>query len=196
MRGVILATWAAALSALTGCASLPLADNPIVIRPEAEAAVENPVFVPLGPPSYATVFEKVLTVLDDYFEIAYMNRYDGRIETFPRIAPGYEQPWKASTPDCYERLRATLQTIRHRAIVQIQPANDGGFFIKVTVFKELEDLARPAVAYAAPAAFRTDQTVERQYEVIDPTVLDSAWIPLGEDAAFEQLILQRLKKCM
>lgn len=196
MRRLIVTAWAATLTALTGCASLPQVDNPVLVRTDAAETVENPVFVPLGPPSYGAVFEKVIEVLDDYFEIAYANRYDGRIETFPRIAPGYEQFWKKSTPDCYERLLATWQTIRHRAVVQIQPANDGGFFIKVTIYREEEDLPRPSRSTAGAAAFRTDQTVERQYEVIDPTVLETTWIPLGQDHAFEQCILARIKQAM
>jgi hypothetical protein len=196
MRLLIVAAWAAALTALAGCASGPLVDNPVLLHPEDDAAVENPVYIPLGPQSYGAVFEKVLCVVDSYFEIGYMNRYEGRIETLPRIAPGIEQPWKPSTPDCYERLLATFQTMRHRAVVLISPANDGGFFVKVTVFRELEDLPRPSRMTAGAAAFRTDQTVERQFEVIDPSVFDSTWIPVGEDHAFEQKILAQLKKCM
>ncbi len=197
MRRLFVAAWAATLTALTGCASMPLAENPLFLVPAAEEApVENPVFVPLGPPSYGVVFEKVLTVLGEYFDIGRTDRYDGRIETLPRIAPGYEQPWKPGSPDWYERLRASLQTIRNRAIVLIQPANDGGFFIKVTVYRELEDLPRPTNVTSGSAAFRTTTTVERQFEIIDPTVIEGGWIPIGEDHAFEQKILQKLKSCM
>jgi hypothetical protein len=179
-----------------GCASGPLFDNPMFVPIDPNVTVENPVYVPGGPTAYHAVFEKVIDVVDDYFEIAFSSRWDGRIETFPRIAPGYEQWWKPGSPDPEQRLLATLQTIRHRAIVQIEPANDGGFFIGVKVFKELEDLPRPVRALAGSASFRSDNTVERQFEVIDPTVFESQWIPLGEDMKFEQAILQRIKKCM
>jgi len=198
MRRLLLALGAAALPAmLGGCvASGPLLDNPVLIKPDVDPKVENPIYVPLGPPAYNTVFEKVLDVVDDYFEVSYANRYDGRIETFPRIAPGFEQPWKSGNPGGYERLLATLQTIRHRAVVLIHPANDGGFFVQVTVYREEEDLPRPTRQTAGAAAFRGDDTVERQYEVIDPTVFESNWIPLGQDHKLEQLILERLKECM
>lgn len=179
-----------------GCASGPLLDNPTFFRPDPNVCVENPVYIPLGPPAYGTVFEKVLDTIDDYFEISYANRYDGRIETFPRIAPGLEQPWKPGSPDFRQRLYATLQTIRHRASVLIQPADDGGFFIQVTVFKELEDLPRPTRETAGNASFRGDITVERQFEVIDPTVFESNWIPIGRDTKLEQVLLQKLKKCL
>jgi hypothetical protein len=197
MRQRWLIAWASGISLLLGgCASGPLIDNPALIRPNLNCPVENPVYIPLGPTSYGTVFERTIDIVDDYFEIAYANRYDGRIETFPRISPGLEQLWKPGTPDFYQRLESTLQTIRHRATVLIQPAEDGGFFVDVTVYKELEDLPKPTRSTAGAATFRSDNTVERQYEVVDPTVFESKWIPVGRNAQMEQAILQRLKKCM
>ncbi len=179
-----------------GCMVGPILDNPAIIRPDPKVVVDNPVWMPSDPNNYGKVFENVLDIVGDYFEISYANRYDGHIETFPRIAPGFEQIWKPGSPDAYQRLEATLQTIRHRGSVIIQPAEDGGFFVQVTVFKELEDLSRPIRATAGAASFRTDITVERQFEVIDPSVYESNWIPQGRNTELEQLILQRLKKCM
>ena len=125
MRRTLAIGWVGALLLAGGCATGPLQENPLVIRPAAKADVaDNPVYVPLGPTSYAAVFEKVLDVVGDYnFEIAYSNRYDGRIETFPKIAPGLGQPWKGGSPDFHQRLVASFQTIRHRAIVLISPAS-------------------------------------------------------------------------
>jgi hypothetical protein len=182
--------------AVGGCATGPLLDNPIQVRPALTDAVENPIYVPLGPPAYGKVFEQALDILDDYFEIAYANRYDGRIETFRNIAPGLEQFWKPGSPDFDQRLLATYQTIRHRAVVLIQAADDGGFFINVTVYKELEDLPRPSRMTAGAASFRSDNTVQRQFEVIDPTIYEASWIPIGRDLKLEQVILHRLKQCM
>ncbi len=157
---------------------------------------ENPVYVPLGPNSYGVVFEKVFDVVSEYFEIAYANRYDGRIESFPRVAPGLGQPWKPGSPDCYQRLLATFQSIRNRAFVLIQVADDGGYFVQVVVFRELEDIPKPTAQTAGYAAFRGQDTVERQYEVIDPAVFDSHWAPIGRDPAFEHAIIEKIKKCM
>jgi len=103
---------------------------------------------------------------------------------------------EAGTPSLYQRTEATLQTMRRRGNVLIQPAEDGGFFIDVTVFKELEDLPRPIRSTSGAASFRSDNTIERQFEVIDPTVIETNWIPKGRDTCLEQIILQRLKKCM
>jgi hypothetical protein len=179
-----------------GCATGPLLDNPGILRPEPKPAVENPIYVPLGPQSYGDVFEKVIDIVDTYFEIDTANRYDGTIRTFPRIAPGFEQFWKPGSPDFDQRLEATLQTIRHRAEVLIQAADDGGYFVSVTVYKELEDLPKPVRATAGAASFRSDNTVERQFEVIDPTVFESNWIPLGRDIPLEQEIIRQIKSSL
>jgi hypothetical protein len=190
-----LSLLALAVFLMCGCVTGPLVDNPVHIG-RAASPVENPVYVPLGPMSYGTVFERVLDIVDDYFEIAVANRYDGRIETFPRVAPGLEQFWKNGSPLFRERLYATLQSIRHRAIVLIQAADDGGYFVQVTVYKELEDLPRPTRSTAGAATFRSDNTVERQFEVIDPTVFESNWIPIGRDTALEQEILEKIRGCL
>jgi len=203
MRRALWIVWAGSVLALgAGCASGPLLDNGALIpggvpvAPAGEVA-ENPVYVPLGPGSYGKVFDKILSVLyDTGFEIFESNRWDGTIETFPRIAPGLILFLKPGSPDVYERLLSTLQTYRHRTSVLIQPAESGGFFITVTVRKELEDLARPLRETSGAAIFRTFNPVERQYEVIDPSVLERVWIPKGYDKELEQVILQRIKQCM
>jgi hypothetical protein len=191
--------WPGVVLALgVGCATAPLLENPTLVTPGPAAQVaDNPVYVPLGPASYGKVFETVLTVLHDTgFEIYESNRYDGRIETFPRIAPGLCLFLKPGSPNLYERLLATLQTYRHRTSVLIQPAENGGFFIHVTVRRELEDLPRPTRELAGDAIFRTENNIERQYEVIDPTVFEGNWIPKGRDVDLEQVILQRIKGCV
>ncbi len=196
MRRTLAIGWIGAVLFAGGCATGPLQENPLVIRPAAKADVaDNPVYVPLGPNSYAAVFEKVLDVISDYnFEIAYSNRYDGRIETFPKISPGLGEPWKGGSPDFNQRLVATFQTIRHRAIVLISPANDGGYFIDVKVYKELVDMPRPQQALAGAAVFRSDPTLERQYEVVEADHFENGWVPIGRDCLLEQSILERLAR--
>ena len=192
------------LAVVPGCqtAFQPMGVSPIDMPPIVPHGVEyvvdqNPVFIPLGPESYGQVFENVLEVLGDYgFEIRESNRYDGRIETIPRIAPGLGLFLKPGSPDLRDRLLATLQTYRHRVLVEIQPAENGGFFVKVTANKELEDLPRPVRSTVGAAIFRTDNNVERQYEVIDPTLYEFTWIYRGLDTALEQEIIRRLKSCM
>lgn len=192
--------WLAAFLALVaGCQSGASFIEGPALHPGGAGIIydQNPVFIPLGPESYGHVFESCLRVLGDYgFEIQESNRYDGRIECFPRISPGIGLLCKPGSPDLYDRLLATAQTYRHRLSLAIQPADNGGFFIEVTARKELEDLARPVRSTVGGAIFRTDNNVERQFEVIDPTFFDAGWIYRGRDEPLEQEIIRRLKKCM
>ncbi len=180
---------------LGGCASGPLLENPLQFRVDRSLAHENPLYMPQNErraDHYNLLFEKSLDILSDYFPIAYSNRFEGRIETMPVIAPGIEQPWKPGSPDLYQRLLAFCQTIRHRAIIQITTAHDGGYFINVQVLKELEDLARPMRVSAGDATFRMEATVQRQFEVVVPEFFEASWIPIGRDCKLEQVILERL----
>ena len=193
MGRLLFTTLGGALSLLLlGCATGPLQENPVLLRPDSGPACDNPVYLPYGPLTYGLVFERVIDVVDEYFEIAYSNRYDGRIETFPRTAPGIGQPWRPGSPDLYQRLLATMQSYRHRAIVLISPARQGGYYVDVKVYKELEDLDRPAQATAGAAIFRSDNVVERQNDVIDASVYEILWIPMGRDEKLEQAILNRI----
>jgi hypothetical protein len=190
--------WIGSGAALSGgCMSMPTVHS----SASSQLAIEgpgngSPVWVALSDGAYAHVFEKVLDVVSETFDIAYANRYEGTIESYPRIAPGLEQPWKSGSPNLYQRLYATMQSIRHRAVVNIQRAEDGGFFVDVKVYEELEDLARPIRATAGAASFRNDPTVERQYEVIDASFFESNWIPIGRDHDFEQVLLRKITRCM
>jgi len=152
----------------------------------------NPLYLPVGPPSYGLVFDKALDTLDDVFDIAYANRYDGRIETFPRVAPGLFQPWKHGNMNPKDRIHASLQSLRHRGVLTILAADDGGYFVDLKIYKELEDLPAPARTLGAAAAFRSSSTIERQYDVVDPNVFDINWIPVGRDIEFEQFLLRKL----
>src|SRR5262245_10639557 len=183
-----------------GCGSSgPLFDNPILLRPVATGPVGNPTYIPLGMTgdAYCNVSEKPSDVLTDYrWPIAEVNPYAGLIRTHPTIAPGYEQWFKPGSPDCDKRLLATLQSIRHYAVVKIDVARDGGYWVDVKVFNELENVERPLRATAGAAAFRSDPTVDGQYEVIEEMPHSGGWIPISEDVKMEQEILARIKKCL
>src|SRR5262249_21569677 len=100
------------------------------------------------------------------------------------------------SPDLYDRLLETKQSYRHRAVVLIQPALNGGYWGKVTVYKELEDLPRPTRATKGAASVRSANTGEREHVVVDATVLESNWIRKGQDAGIEQELLARIKRCL
>jgi hypothetical protein len=178
-----------------GCAGLPPLDNPLVVRP----AEENPAIVaPVTPDanSYARVWEHVIDILDDDFELKPPSRYAGYIESMPRIAPGYEQPWKPGSPDKRERLIATAQTVRNTAKVWITAGERGGYRVYVEVWRELIDLEQPMRSTGGAAVFREAPTVDRRYDVVGvESSADRQWIPAGRDYAYEQKILARIREC-
>lgn len=183
------------VAAATGCAAVPPLDNPLVVRP----AEENPALVvPVTPDadSYAQVWERVIDVLDDYYELKSPSRYAGYIESLPRIAPGFEQPWKPGSPDKRERLIATTQTVRNTAKVWITAGDRGGYRVYVEVWRELLDIERPNRAINGAAIFQEAPTVDRRFEVVGAeSSADKGWIPAGRDYAFEQKILARVREC-
>lgn len=178
--------------ALGGCVSTMPSDTSDIID-ESPIGASNPGVIQLSAADYATVFETCIDVIDDYFEIALANRYDGRIRTFPRVAPGLEQLWRPGSPDSIERLQCTLQSLAYSCDIMIQPGETGGYLIFVTVNRFLEDLNRPIRATAGAAAFRSDNTVDRRFEVIDPSRPESGWIPKGREAYLERSILRRIE---
>jgi hypothetical protein len=195
MRRTLLLAWAAALAMpVCGCWSGPLMENPSLIKPDPYVTVENPVYIPGNPPAYNPIFEKAIDIVSDYFDIAYSNRFDGRIETYPRIAPGLEQPCKAGSPDFDQRLLATLQTIRYRAIVLVQAAESGGYFVDVKVFREEESLNKPTAARSGVATFQGTVMIDPRLIVVNEGTPEGGWIPLGRETKLEQVILQRLRK--
>ena len=65
--------------------------------------------------------------------------------------------------------------------------------MSLTVFKELEDLPKPERAAAGGAAFRSDPSIDREFEIVDPTVVSHVWIPKGRDVPLEQKILRKIR---
>ena len=183
----------ACLAVSAGCASGPFVDNPVSIGDPQLTTEPNPTFVPLGAPEYGCVFESCIDVIDDYFEISLANRYDGRIRTFPRVAPGIEQPWRLGSPDGAERFLATLQSYAYVCDVIIQPGDNGGYMVSVVVNRFLEDLPQPIRALAGVAAFRSDNDVDRRFEVVDPDRPESNWIPKGRECYLEQQLICKIQ---
>jgi hypothetical protein len=190
-----------------GCSSMtgPLQDNPTYVAGDAAAALpcENPVLLyPNRPPreAYAELFDRVLDAVDDYFPIAYANRYEGRVLGRPTTAPGYEQPWKPGSPDKYERTLVTLQAYRYRCEVRIREADPAGYFVQVTVRKELKDYPAPFGALAGVAVFGDAGSVDLDpFVVVDADITSpivdpgERWIPKGREAGIEQAIIQKLR---
>jgi hypothetical protein len=184
-----------------GCATGPLLDNPLKV-PGADPTVPCPdgTLVPGGGKSYPEVFDQILDAVDDYFPIAYANRYEGRILGEPILAPGFEQPFRRGSPDLYERLLASAQAYRYRCEVRIQPADPTGYYVQVIVRKDLKDYLAPSGLFTGVPLFGDVPTVDReQFLSIGPDVTSPVtdpgdrWIPKGRETAIEQAILKRIQ---
>jgi hypothetical protein len=177
-----------------GCATVPPLDNPLTVR----TIEENPALIaPVTPDanSYAKLWEQVIDVLDDDFELKSPSRYAGYLESKPRIAPGFEQPWKPGSPDRRERLIATAQTIRNTAKVWINAGDRGGYRVYVEVWRELLDQEQPIRAIGGAAVFREAPTVDRRFDVVGAeSSAERNWIPAGRDYAYEQRILSHIRE--
>lgn len=157
----------------------------------------NPVFVQAGDP--IILWENLVDVVDNYFEIASESPVrdfggvvtEGRLETRPKIGATWLEPWHQDSADRYSRLEATFQTVRRRAEIRVSP-RDGGYWISVQVFKELEDLAMPSGATASSATFRNDGSLNRVESPIGEMETHAGWIPLGRDTALEQRIVEEI----
>ncbi len=195
------AGWIAAVALATGggCTSVAPLDNPLVVRPATPDPPSTP-DAPGGRPGcggYDEVYERAIDALDDYFEIVPGSRYGRVITTYPKTAPGFEQAWKAGSPDARERWLATFQSVRHFAIVRIDPA-ESGYRVTVEVYKELETAGVPSVARGgAVAAFQSVPVADASGQTLTgPRTSEGQWVPAGSfphrDHAFEQEILKKV----
>lgn len=213
MRRVAFAiVWSLIGLAAGGCAGLGPRQQAM------NAPLENPMFVPMSNPDYT--WDQIVDVVDDYFEIEQEDRVRvvgdvltiGRIETRPEVASTVFEPWRRDSIGAYQRVEATLQSLRRRGLVQVVPA-DGGFLIDVAVYKELEDLAQPENAVTGIANFRRyDESINRDDDPrsdpvriqdrvpppqrasgpVGPQPVELGWIPQGRDALLEQRILSQI----
>ncbi|MCE5269066.1 MAG: hypothetical protein LLG00_14420 [Planctomycetaceae bacterium] len=157
----------------------------------------NPAFIPVADPQCA--WETTVGVLSDYFRVEREEPVrrvgdtliEGRIRTFPEVSSTVFEPWRHDTADPEQRTENTLQTMRRWAVVRVVPAQ-GGHWVDVSVFKELEDLVRPEHATAGTATFRYDSSL---VGIVNPVVGEpttKGWIAQGRDASLEQRIIADL----
>jgi hypothetical protein len=156
------------------------------------------VFVPTA--NHHFVWETVVDVVDDYFEIEREDPVrieggvptEGRLDTFPIDPPTVFEPWRPDSGSSFDKLEDTLQSTRCRAVVRVRP-DQAGYWVNVVVYKELENLGRPALASAGAATFRNDTSLTR---VVNPSTADQielGWVCLGRNTAFEQRIVREIQ---
>ena len=172
----------------SGCAP----DRQLTSRGQAPAAADgNTIFVPAS--NAEAVWERTVDVLHDYqFQIARENMVDGTIETEYKIGSGLLEPWHRESVGFASRLESTLQSIRRRVFVHLTQAQ-GGFFVRVEVFKELEDLAGLAANSAGGATFQESTPLQRDLNLVVGQSASSGWIAQGRDFQLEQELMRRLQ---
>ena len=185
---------------LSGCtvpAWSPPPPEMVPVEQTAAAFYPNPVLLPISDPQCA--WEAIADVIDDYFKIAHEEPVrqigdtfnEGRIDTFYEVSPTILEPWRRDTAGEYERIENTMQTMRRKAVVRVWPTQ-GGHWVEVAVFKDLEDLRRPEHASAGAATFRYDSSFTRVVNPAVPNAPAECWIPEGRDPVLEQRIIGHL----
>jgi hypothetical protein len=159
----------------------------------------NPTFVPGG--DSQSFWETLVDVVSNYFPIDKEEPLrmigdlptEGKLTTVAQVSPTIFEPWRHDSGNREERVENTLQTMRRYAVLRVVPApTQGGYWVEVTVHKELEANARPDHAMAGAATLRYDSTL---VGVINPVIGDDTtvgWIDKGRDTALEQAIIDHL----
>ena len=180
----------------TGCRSFNATGQPPNLG--GRPAVENPLMVPMLDRWF--VMDQISDEIDDYFRIKREERIrdsdgvmsEGWIETHPAIAGTLLEPWKKGSTRGFERVQATLQTIRRIAKVRVIPTGNS-YLVDVKVYKELEDLNQPVGATVTAPQFRYDNALDVDSEGIGQTNIFAGWIPQGRDFSLEQKILRNIQ---
>jgi hypothetical protein len=181
------------LPVFIGCIS----DVRLPYRP-VPVAFDNPVSIPIA--NYQLVWDGVEQIVKDNFRIDRDDPvrligntlYPGRIDTFPMPGATILEPWYHDSANDYERLESTLQSIRRYAVVKVIPAQNGGFWVDVAVFKELENLRQPEHSTAGSATFRNDASLSPRIKPDQVLSINQKWIPQGRDTAAEQRIIGQI----
>ena len=170
---------------------------------ELSTILENPLFVTVTDREF--LWNQVVDVVDDYFQVkreqpvqlVESNTVDkilveGTLDTYSRVGSTYLEPWRRDSTKGFEKLYASLQSIRRRAEIRVIPT-PGGYNLDVAVYKELEDVDRPERSTAGSATLRHDGSLVRQRDRIDGGPVTLGWIPQGRDVSLEQQILIELQ---
>jgi hypothetical protein len=154
----------------------------------------NPLAVPSA--DFEFLWNKTVAVVDKYFDIESENRLARTIKTQPQSGATVLEPWAFDSVKIEDRVEASLQTIRRSAIIHIDPAPNGGFLVKVEVYKFLEDMIKPDRQAAGRAVFNNDFPVNRTREIVGPVPAPVGWIQRGRDLDLEQAILAGIRDAL
>jgi hypothetical protein len=157
----------------------------------AAAQTVNSIFIPNEDQEF--VWERIVDVVHDYFEIARENRIDGIIETRPLVAAGILEPWHKDSVGLDNRLEGTLQSIRRRGFVNVTPAQ-GGYLVSIEIFKEQEDVVTSPDKSAGNSTFQENRPLQRDLTLVVGDAAPQGWIALGHDQALEDRMLLKIQQ--
>lgn len=192
------------ITLVCGCSTVPEPVPSLSIAATSEGNL-NPLFVRTENAYY--LWEAVVDVLDNYFPTLHESpnrmlesvlpdgtvqrtRTEGRIDTEPVIAAGLLEPWKKNSATLQQRVDATFQTIRRNAVVRIVPT-EGGYFVHLAVYNELENLTKPINSNTTNTSLFTDDLSQLELPTGEASPRDG-WIPIGRNTELEQYILEEL----
>ena len=181
---------------LSGCRLWNTPDFPTVDPNVPQVA--NPLTLPLL--DRALIMDEVSDELDNYFRIYKEERIrivdsvmtEGWIETHAKIGGTLLEPWKRDSLPGFERVHATLQTVRRFAKVRVIPVGSN-YQVDVRVYKELEDLPEPVGSTISGRRLRHDNALDIDKPQLFPEQTNKGWIPMGRDFALEQQILRNIQ---
>ena len=144
--------------------------------------------------------DQISDELDDYFRIYREERVrlvdnvltEGWIETHPKIGATLLEPWKRDSTHGFERLHATLQTVRRFSKVRVIPTADS-YAIDVKVYKELEDRLAPERATVSGRSVKPSLALDDDVLDFISDIPNKGWIPMGRDFSLEQQIVRNIE---
>lgn len=187
------------LTFLSGCQSFrqygALTSQPGL--PVNQPQYANPLAVPMI--DRWAMMDLVSDEVDNYFRIDREDRIrlhdgimsEGWIETHPEIGSTLFEPWRRDSTPGFEKLHATLQTVRRTAKVRVVPVNNQ-YQIDVQVFKDVEDMPQPLGASVGGKLVRHDSSLDIDREELSIESQTDGWIPIGRDFYLEQKILSNI----
>ncbi len=185
------------MSSAMGCRAFR-ADSPDAQQAQlVKQEIQNPVQVPLL--DRFLVMDEISDEVDDYFRVAREEQIrvvdsvmtEGWIETWPRIGSSILEPWHHDSTRGFEKLHASLQTIRRQAKVRVIPSGDN-YLIDVKVFKELEDNPSPVRSAVKGKFLRHDNALDVGFDDEWSNLQNDGWISMGRDVSLEQRILANI----
>lgn len=191
---IYLLSLIALISFFQGCGRLASYNpQPVLVGKE----ISNPILIPMLDRS--VVMDEISDELDDYFRISREEHIrvvdnlmtEGWIETYPRIGSTVLEPWHHDSTRGFEKLHASLQTVRRSAKVRIIPTGDS-YSVDVKVIKELEDNPNPLRSAVSGKFLRHDTALDSSQANQWDVLTDFGWISMGRDISLEQKILTNI----